>query len=167
MTALLGIDIGTSGTKCLAIDTTGKTLAASTRTYPAYAPKPLWSEQDPEDWWQGTIGAVRDVVAKARLEGGRREGDRALRPDARLGLSRRRRQVIRPAILWNDQRTAAECAEIEQRAGGRAKLIQMVGNPAMTGFTAPKIVWLRNHEPRNISIEPERCCCRKTKSAAA
>ena len=59
-------------------------------------------------------------------------------------------RVIRPAILWNDQRTAAECAEIEQRAGGRDKLIQMVGNPALTGFTAPKILWLRNHEPRHF-----------------
>ncbi len=150
MDALLGIDIGTSGTKCLAIDKTGKTLAASTRTYPAYAPKPLWSEQDPEDWWQGTIGAVRDVVAKARLKAGDVKA---------IGLSGQMHgsvfldandKVIRPAILWNDQRTAAECAEIEKRAGGRAKLIQMVGNPAMTGFTAPKIVWLRNHEPRHF-----------------
>jgi xylulokinase len=150
MDALLGIDIGTSGTKCLAIDTAGKTLAAAVRTYPAYAPKPLWSEQDPEDWWQGTIGAVRNVMAKARLKPGDVKA---------IGLSGQMHgsvfldaadRVIRPAILWNDQRTAAECAEIEKRAGGRDKLIQMVGNPALTGFTAPKIVWLRNHEPRHF-----------------
>ena len=62
----------------------------------------------------------------------------------------KRHSVIRPAILWNDQRTAAECDEIESRAGGRAKLIRMVANPALTGFTAPKILWLRNHEPRHF-----------------
>lgn len=148
MSALLGIDIGTSGTKTLAIDEQGKILASAMHTYPCYVPQPLWSEQDPEDWWQATVQGVRAVMKKARLK-----------PAAvkAIGLSGqmhgsvfldKRNKVLRRAILWNDQRTSAECAEIERRAGGRARLIEMVANPAMTGFTAPKVVWLRNHEPR-------------------
>jgi len=150
MNAFLGIDVGTSGTKCLVIDATGKTLASAVRTYPAYAPKPLWSEQNPEDWGRAAGGAVREAVGKARLKAAdinaigrswQMHGSVLLDADER---------VIRPAILWNDQRTAAECAEMERRAGGRAQLIQMTGNPALTGFTAPKILWLRNHEPRRF-----------------
>ncbi len=150
MNALLGIDIGTSGTKTLAIDPDGKILADSLKTYPCHVPKPLWSEQDPEDWWQATIASVREVVAKAGLKPADVKA---------IGLSGQMHgsvfldkhgQVVRRAILWNDQRTAAECREIEERAGGRKRLIRMVANPAMTGFTAPKILWLRNHEPKNF-----------------
>lgn len=149
MSTFLGIDIGTSGTKTLAIDETGRILAESTSLYPSYHPRPLWSEQDPEDWWQATIKTIRAVVKQARLKPADVKA---------IGLSGQmhgsvfldeRDQVIRPALLWNDQRTAAECAEIEQRAGGRRKLIKLVANPALTGFTAPKILWLRNHEPRH------------------
>jgi xylulokinase len=150
MGVYLGIDIGTSGTKTLAIDDTGRILAAAVETYPCYVPKPLWSEQDPEDWWQATIRSVRRVMETAKL--------RAADVKA-IGLSGQMHgsvfldksdRVIRRAILWNDQRTAAECEEMEQRVGGRKKLIKLVANPAMTGFTAPKILWLRNHEPRNF-----------------
>ena len=150
MSAFLGIDIGTSGTKTLAIDEEGRILAEAMETYPLHQPKPLWSEQDPEDWWQATIKSVRRVVKAARLKpadvkaiglSGQMHGSVFLDKNGK---------VIRRAILWNDQRTAAECAEIEQRAGGRRELIRMVANPAMTGFTAPKILWLRNHEPKNF-----------------
>lgn len=150
MNALLGIDIGTSGTKTLAIDEQGKILAAALFTYPCYVPKPLWSEQDPDDWWGATVQGVRAVMKKARLKPADVKA---------IGLSGqmhgsvfldKRNRVLRRAILWNDQRTSAECAEIERRAGGRARLIEMVANPAMTGFTAPKILWLRNHEPRTF-----------------
>jgi len=150
MNAFLGIDIGTSGTKTLAIDPRGKILAEATESYPIYQSKPLWSEQDPDDWWRATVATVRGVVRRAKLKPA----------DVRaIGLSGqmhgsvfldRRGQVVRRAILWNDQRTAAECAEIERRAGGRRQLIKLVANPALTGFTAPKILWLRNHEPRNF-----------------
>jgi xylulokinase len=150
MSTFLGIDIGTSGTKTLAIDPEGKILAEATELYPSYHPKPLWSEQDPDDWWRATVATVRAVVARAKLKPA----------DVRsIGLSGqmhgsvfldKRDRVIRRAILWNDQRTAAECAEIEQRAGGRRALIKLAANPALTGFTAPKILWLRNHEPRNF-----------------
>lgn len=151
MGVFLGIDIGTSGTKSLAIDAGGNILAEATQSYPLHHPKPLWSEQNPEDWWQATIKTVRAVVRKAKL---------AVSDVKAIGLSGQMHgsvfldkndQVIRPALLWNDQRTAAECDEIERLAGGRKKLIQMVANPALTGFTAPKILWLRNHEKRNFA----------------
>lgn len=150
MAVLLGIDIGTSGTKTLAIDEQGRVLAEATSFYPSYHPRPLWSEQDPDDWWRATVETVRRVVKKARLK----------KADVKaIGLSGQmhgsvfldaKDRVIRRAILWNDQRTAAECQEIEQRVGGRKKLIRRVANPALTGFTAPKILWLRNHEPRHF-----------------
>ncbi len=148
----LGIDVGTSATKTLAIDESGRILAEATSAeYPLYHPQPSWSEQNPEDWWQATQATVRAVLAKA---------------DARpadvkaIGLSGQmhgsvflddKQRVVRPALLWNDQRTAAECEEIERRAGGREALIRMVANPALTGFTAPKVLWLRNKEPENFA----------------
>ncbi len=147
---LLGIDIGTSGTKTLAIDETGAILAQATATYPLYHPQPLWSEQDPEDWWQATVTTVRRVVD---MLGSDASEIRA------IGLSGQmhgsvfldgRNAVIRRALLWNDQRTSAECEEIEKAAGGREALLHMVANPALTGFTAPKVLWLRNHEPANF-----------------
>ena len=148
--AFLGIDIGTSGTKTLAISAKGKILASDTQEYPCYAPKPLWSEQDPEDWWNAVIKSVKNTVRKAKLKPADVKG---------IGLSGQMHgsvfldkndKVIRKAILWNDQRTVAECAEIENAVGGRGKLIQLVANPALTGFTAPKILWLRNKEPKNF-----------------
>jgi len=150
MSVFLGIDVGTSGTKTLAMDESGRILADAMETYPSYVPKPLWSEQDPDDWWKATVASVRKVVRQAKLKPADVKG---------IGLSGqmhgsvfldRNDKVIRRAILWNDQRTAAECAEIEERAGGRKKLIGMVANPALTGFTAPKILWLRNHEPKHF-----------------
>jgi xylulokinase len=145
----LGIDVGTSGTKALAIDEAGAILASATAEYPCEYPRPGWSEQDPDQWWAATIATIRDVLAKGHLKPAEVRG---------VGLSGQMHgsvfldatgQVIRPALLWNDQRTAGQCAEIERRAGGREALIRLVGNPALTGFTAPKILWLREHEPEN------------------
>ncbi|MCH2114311.1 MAG: xylulokinase [Pirellulales bacterium] len=150
MSVCIGIDIGTSGTKALAINSLGNILAEASSGYPCYHPKPLWSEQDPEDWWRATVRVVRRVAKAARLKPA---------DVAAIGLSGqmhgsvfldKHQKIVRPALLWNDQRTEAECREIEQRAGGRKRLIKMVANPALTGFTAPKILWLRNHEPRNF-----------------
>lgn len=150
MGVFLGVDVGTSGTKTLAINEAGKILAEASQEYPCYYPKPLWSEQDPEDWWRATVATIQGVVKKAKLKAADVKG---------IGLSGQMHgsvfldksgKVIRRALLWNDQRTKAECDEIEQRAGGRKKLIQLVANPALTGFTAPKILWLRNREPRNF-----------------
>ena len=151
MAVFLGVDVGTSGTKTLAMQEDGTILSSATVEYPVYSPHPGWSEQNPEDWWQATIKSVRKVLKDGKIKPADVKG---------IGLSgqmhgsvflNKKHEVIRPALLWNDQRTAAECAEIEQRAGGRKKLINMVANPALTGFTAPKILWLRNHEPRNFA----------------
>ena len=150
MSYYLGVDIGTSSTKTILIDPQGRILAEATQSYPLYHPKPLWSEQDPEDWWSAVCKTVKSAVRKAKV-----------RPAAvkAIGLSGQMHgsvfldkndKVIRKALLWNDQRTAAECEEIESRAGGRKKLIKMVANPALTGFTAPKILWLRNNEPKKF-----------------
>lgn len=151
MGVYLGIDVGTSGTKTLAMRESGEILATATAEYPLSSPKPGWSEQAPEDWWQGTIQSVRQVLKKGGVKPPEVAG---------IGLSGqmhgsvfldKHHEVIRPALLWNDQRTAEECTEIERLAGGRTKLIEMVANPALTGFTAPKILWLRKHEPRNFA----------------
>ncbi|HZZ70628.1 MAG TPA: xylulokinase [Pirellulales bacterium] len=150
MSIFLGIDIGTSGTKTLAINERGEILAHATAEYPLYQPQPLWSEQDPDDWWHATVDTIRAVVKTAKLKPADVKA---------IGLSGqmhgsvfldKQNRVVRRALLWNDQRTAAECAEIEARAGGRKQLIKLVANPALTGFTAPKILWLRNHEPKNF-----------------
>ena len=150
MPVYLGVDIGTSGTKTLAMREDGEILGSAMAEYPLSNPKPGWSEQSPADWWQAVVDSVRKVLRQAKLKPADIGG---------IGLSGqmhgsvfldRKHQVIRPALLWNDQRTVAECAEIESRAGGRAELIRMVANPALTGFTAPKILWLRNQEKRNF-----------------
>jgi xylulokinase len=150
MSVLLGIDVGTSATKALAMRADGRILAIETADYPLASPRPGWSEQDPEHWWQATQKTVRALLRKGKLRPADVSG---------IGLSGQmhgsvfldsRQRVIRPAILWNDQRTAAECDEIESLAGGRPTLIELVANPALTGFTAPKILWLRRHEPRNF-----------------
>jgi xylulokinase len=151
MSVYLGIDIGTSGTKTLTINAKGKILGQALATYGSYHPKPLWSEQDPDDWWNATVKTIRAVVKPAKLKPSDVKA---------IGLSGqmhgsvfldKKGNVVRRALLWNDQRTAAECEEIEKRAGGRKALIGMVANPALTGFTAPKILWLRNNEPKNFA----------------
>jgi xylulokinase len=153
MSLYLGIDVGTSGTRALVCDREGNIRASATAPHTSHHPHPGWSEQDPEEWWQATVNSVRTALAQIeRSRDARYQGK-----VAGIGLSGqmhgsvfldKANQVIRPAILWNDQRTADECAEIEERAGGRKALLKMVANPAMAGFTAPKILWLRNNERR-------------------
>src|SRR3970040_1580386 len=139
MSVYLGIDVGTSGTKTLAINAKGKILGQALATYPSYHPKPLWSEQDPEDWWTATVKTVRAVVKQAKLKpadvkaiglSGQMHGSVFLDKKA---------NVVRRALLWNDQRTAAECEEIERRAGGRKQLLKMVAKPALPGVTPPEL----------------------------
>jgi len=148
MAYLLGIDIGTSGTKTLLCDPMGRVLATAMAEHDIHSPQPGWSEQNPLQWWDATIHATKAVLTKARIT-----GDQV----SAIGLSGQMHgsvflgdgpMPLRPAILWNDQRTGAQCLEIEKKAGGRKKLIAMVGNPALTGFTASKILWVRKHEPR-------------------
>ena len=148
MAHLLGIDIGTSGTKTLICDEDGKVLATAMSEHAIFSPKPGWSEQKPEDWWQATITATKAVMKKAKVKAGDISG---------IGLSGQMHgsvflgdgpKALRPALLWNDQRTQKQCDEITSKAGGREALIGMVANPALTGFTAPKILWVRENEPK-------------------
>jgi len=147
MSYLLGIDVGTSGTKTLLCDATGKVLATAMAEHAISSPKPGYSEQDPRDWWKAVCQATRAVLRKAKIKGG---------DVAAVGLSGQMHgsvflgdsvKPLRPALLWNDQRTAEQCAQIESKAGGRERLIELVANPALTGFTAPKILWVRQHQP--------------------
>jgi xylulokinase len=137
---LVGLDVGTTGVKALAIATDGSVLARAERPYELSTPRPGWAEQDPEDWWKASEAALADLgvgeIAGIGLSG-QMHGLVALDSADR---------VLRPAILWNDQRTAAQCAEIEERVG-LERLIRLTGNRALTGFTAPKLLWVRKHEP--------------------
>jgi len=148
MPYLLGIDIGTSGTKTLICDEKGKVVATSVAEHPISSPRPGWSEQDPEDWWDSACKATKAVLKKGRIKPADVGG---------IGLSGQMHGSVfladgptplRPALLWNDQRTAEQCRQIEEKAGGRETLIELVANPALTGFTAPKILWVRQHEPK-------------------
>lgn len=150
MAYTIGVDIGTSGTKSLLIDPDGNILAESSANYGVLMPKPMWTEQDPEEWWSATVKTIRAVVKQAKVKPAEVKA---------IGLSGqmhgsvfldKSHKVLRPALLWNDQRTAAECEQITEMAGGRSELIRMVANPALTGFTAPKILWLRNNEPKRF-----------------
>ncbi|WP_146456491.1 xylulokinase [Rubripirellula tenax] len=150
MSYYLGIDIGTSGTKTLLIDETGAVIAEANAEYPLHQPKPGWTEQDPEDWWNATVKTVRSVMKSGKVKPADVKA---------IGLSGQMHgsvfldkndKVIRNALLWNDQRTAAQCDEITSAAGGRKALIKMVANPALTGFQAPKVLWLRENEKRNF-----------------
>ena len=147
----IGLDVGTTGVKGVAIAPDGGVLAIAEEGYPLSTPRAGWSEQDPEDWWRASSAVLGRLVgaagsgSDARLAGiglsGQMHGLVALDASDR---------VVRPAILWNDQRTAAECAEIEERIGLH-RLISLTGNRALTGFTAPKLLWLRRHEPESYS----------------
>ncbi len=148
MPHLLGIDIGTSGTKTLLCDEEGAVLATAMAEHAIASPKPGWSEQNPEDWWDAACKATKAVLKKAGIRAAEIGG---------IGLSGqmhgsvfvgRTTAALRPALLWNDQRTQAQCDEITSLAGGREALIDLVANPALTGFTAPKILWVREHEPK-------------------
>lgn len=146
MSYFIGLDIGTSAAKALLSDQEGHIIAIAQQEYPLYTPRPLWSEQNPADWWQGSIKAIQQLLAKSAVAPsqvtgigltGQMHGSVFLDKDNR---------VIRPALLWNDQRTAAECEQITALVGVE-HLIEIAGNPALTGFQAPKILWIRNHEP--------------------
>jgi len=140
MTDLVGLDVGTTGVKALRISPDGEIVARAEEGYRLSTPQPGWAEQDPEDWWKAAEAALAavgsDGVAGIGLSG---------QMHGLVALDNADR-VLRPAILWNDQRTGAECAEIEARFGLR-ELVRLTGNRALPGFTAPKLLWLRRHEP--------------------
>ena len=146
MAYLLGIDIGTSGTKTILIDETGHVHARAVEEYPLYEPRPQWSEQDAGDWWNAACATTRKVIQQSGVDAKEIKG---------VGLSGQMhgsvfldgsKNVLRRALLWNDQRTQDECDWITNAVGAE-KVVDLISNPVLTGFTAPKIIWLRNHEP--------------------
>jgi xylulokinase len=143
----LGIDIGTSGTKCVLIDTTGAVVAEATVEHPVSYPQPGWAEQDPEDWWTSTVAAVTRACAT--------QPGSAPRVEA-IGLSGQMHglvtldahgEVVRPCILWNDSRSTAICERLHAREPGLATVLRTTGNRVFPGFQAPKLLWMREHEP--------------------
>ena len=137
--AFIGIDVGTTAVKALVVSPSGEVLARAQAAYPLSTPRPGWAEQDPEDWWHATQQALAALDAKPAAIGlsGQMHGLVALDEADR---------VIRPAILWNDGRTQRQCEEIEETVG-LDRLIALTGNRALAGFTAPKLLWLRDSEP--------------------
>ena len=143
---LLGVDIGTSGTKTVLFDTVGRTIASATLEYPMAQPQIGWAEQDPEDWWQASAGSIAAVIKKSGVDPSLIQG---------IGLSGQMHgmvlldadgQVLRPAIIWCDQRTAKEVAQMNEIVG-RERMIEITANPPTTGFTAAKILWVKNNQP--------------------
>jgi xylulokinase len=143
---LLGIDISTTGAKALLIDTAGNVTGSATTPLSLSTPRPLWSEQRPQDWWAATVQSIRQLFSQSEV---------SATAVAAIGLTGQMHGLVllngegaplRPAILWNDQRTAVQCDEIRARVG-RERLIRISGNDALTGFTAPKVLWVQQHEP--------------------
>lgn len=149
MQYVMGLDIGTSGVKALILSKTGKVISTANESYPLATPNSGWAEQNPTDWWQAVIEVIDKVIKKGNIDADKIAG---------LSLSGQmhssvflddKMEVIRPAILWSDTRTAKQCKEIIEKVGGLDNLINEVSNPALEGFTAPKILWLKENEPKN------------------
>jgi xylulokinase len=141
---LLGLDVGTTGVKALLVDRTGKVVSEAVSEYPMSSPQPLWAEQDPEDWWQATVRSVKQALGKSshpRVAAigltGQMHG---------LVLLDDKGKVIRPCIMWNDQRSAPQCAAITEQVGAK-RILELTGNPLLPGFLAPKLAWVRENEP--------------------
>jgi xylulokinase len=145
-TFFLGIDVSTTATKALLIDQAGLVIGVSSSKYLFKTPRPLWSEQSPELWWQGTLQSIRTLLIQTGIDPAEIRGIGLTGQMHGLVLLDEIGNVLRPAILWNDQRTQAQCDEIHQRVG-RDRFIQITGNVALTGFTAPKILWVAQNEP--------------------
>ncbi|HUF11342.1 MAG TPA: xylulokinase [Rhodothermales bacterium] len=143
----LGVDVGTSGTKAVLIRDNGSIMGSASESYPLYTPRPLWSEQDPHDWWQATCAAIRRLLIETGISAHRIETVGLTGQMHGLVLLDGAGEVIRPAILWNDQRTAAQCRKMTETIGAK-EVIERLGNPILAGFTAPKIVWVRDEEPK-------------------
>ena len=146
MSHVLGLDVSTTATKAVLLDAEGSLHVASCPEYTFETPEPLWSEQDPRLWWDGAVVAIREVMAAAGLTGDDIEAVGLAGQMHGLVALDRHDEVLRPAILWNDQRTEAECDQIRETIG-RDRLIAVTGNDALAGFTAPKLMWVRRHEP--------------------
>ena len=150
MRYLIGIDLGTSATKTVLFDEVGNIIASAAREYPLYQPQNGWAEQKPEDWREAALETLKEVVETSHIN---KEDIKGLGISGQmhgLVMLDEKGDVIRPAIIWCDQRTGKECEEITQRVG-KERLIEITANPALTGFTASKILWVRKHEPDNYA----------------
>ncbi len=152
MSYLIGVDLGTSGTKTVLFDESGKSIASSLYEYPLYQPQVGWAEQDPEDWWTATYTTIRACMEKSGVSPSEVKGIGLSGQMHGLVMLDKEDKVIRKSIIWCDQRTEKECTEITEKVGAK-RLIEITANPALTGFTASKILWVRNNEPENY----ERC----------
>ncbi len=146
---ILGVDIGTSGCKTIIIDEKGSILGTSTREYPLYNPRPGWVQQNPEDWWEAVKISINEVMNENNIPSNSISG---------IGLSGQmhglvvlddKKEVIRPAILWNDQRSSSQCEKIHSLVGGAENLIEYTNNTMLAGYTGSKILWLKENEPEN------------------
>lgn len=146
MSYFLGIDSSTTATKALLMDENGNVVGVAASEYTYETPKPLWSEQHPDLWWEGTVKSIRNLFAKSGITADQISGIGLTGQMHGLVLLDEHGQVLRSSILWNDQRTAEQCDTIRTRIG-KSRLIEITGNDALTGFTAPKILWVQEHEP--------------------
>jgi len=150
MTYFIGIDSSTTATKALLMDESGSVVAVASSEYTYETPHPLWSEQDPALWWDATVKSIRGVLGKSGVDG---SGVKCLGMTGQmhgLVLLDENGGVLRPSILWNDQRTGSQCDQIHELVG-KQRFIEVTGNVALTGFTAPKILWVRENEPEVFS----------------
>lgn len=146
MSNFLGIDVSTTATKALLLNDKGLPIAVASSPHTLQTPRHLWSEQNPDEWWAAASASIRAALGKAGISG---EGIAAIGLTGQmhgLVLLDEAGKVLRPAILWNDQRTQSQCEEIHQRIG-KTRFVQITGNVALTGFTAPKILWVSENEP--------------------
>lgn len=146
MTYFLGIDTSTTSSKALIIDQMGKVIAVASSPHSLQTPRPMWSEQNPDEWWEAVSKCIKTSLEKAGIKGEEIAAIGLTGQMHGLVLLDEAGNVLRPAILWNDQRTQSQCDEIHQRFG-KEKFIQKTGNVALTGFTAPKILWVKENEP--------------------
>lgn len=143
---LLGIDLGTSGTKTALFDAQGHAVASHTVEYPLYQPQNGWAEQDPADWWDAAVETIRSVLQKSGIPSNQIAGIGISGQMHGLVMLDAAGEVLRNSIIWCDGRTGEECREITETIG-KERLIAITANPALTGFTAGKILWVRRHEP--------------------
>lgn len=150
MNYVIGIDLGTSATKTVLFDENGTAVSSASREYPLYQPHNGWAEQKPEDWRDAAIETIARVVKESGVDPEAIKGLGISGQMHGLVMLDEQGEVIRPSIIWCDQRTAKECEEITEKVGAE-RLIEITANPALTGFTASKILWVRNHEPENYA----------------
>jgi len=146
MPYLIGIDIGTSSAKAVLIDESGEVKSTVAPEYDFSTPKPLWAESDPDDWWQATIQAIKHLLEEQNIDPADIAGLGLTGQMHGLVLLDKQGKVLRPCIMWNDQRSASQCDSITKKIGS-AKVLELTGNPVLAGFTAPKIVWVKENEP--------------------